>query len=429
MKTNWVYFILLTFIFACSEDKDDNPPQIIIESPSENRSAQIGESFLVEGSVQDDEGIESVRISLINTNTKVPVEGSKTFRPNAKNYELSYLFKLSNPQMESGSYYFEVMASDKDNEASAFRSVFVNQVPRVLKGILLATKNSGSTHLKVLEINQSNARNMLSLSVPIKSAVLNNLYQQLWIIPKGSNDIQLVDLSEETSTQSISAPQTPQNDAFAHAQQSGNLLYVADYSGLINAYNPSLSDSYTYNSPGQTYVETFDVFQDRIFIAEQGTGISGSLLRSIWKGSGGVIESANLNRDILKIIVLEEDVALLFSNQSGSTQVEEFFFSNGSLVSMTNISNELIFDAIQLSSNNFIFASRQAVYRFDYQSKNTITLMSGNVKSIHFEESRNEFLVAHDNYVSIYSASSFQQINSYQISNEEVMFAAYWYNR
>lgn len=429
MQLNRLYFLLFVFIFACKEDKDENPPQIVIESPDENTTAEVGSSFLVKAHIQDDEGIESVSLSLINTNTKVPVEGTRTFRPDGKSYEINYQFTLTTPQMESGAYYFEVVAKDKDNKASAFRSVFVNQVPRILKGILLATKNSGSTHIKVLEVNQSNARDMASLSVPIKSAVLNNLYQQLWIIPKGSNNVQLFDLNEEIATHSISAPLSPQNDAFAQAKLNENLLYLADYSGLINAYSPNLSDRFTYNSSGQTYVENFDIFQDRIFIAEQGNGVSGSLLQSIWKASGGVIESANVSRDILEIIVLDKDVALLFSNQSGNTIIEEFFFFNASLVSMASISNELIFDAIQLSQNNFIFASRQAVYHFDYRWKNLSTIMVGNVKSISFDESRNEFLVAHDNYVSIYSSTSLQQINAHQISNEEVMFAAYWYNR
>jgi hypothetical protein len=429
MQLNRLYFLLFIFIFACQEDKDENPPLVVIESPDENTTAKVGESFLVKAHVQDDEGIESVRLSLINTNTKVSVEGTKNFRPNAKSYELNYQFALTNPQMGSGAYYFEVVATDKDNKASAFRSVLVNQVPRVLKGILLATKNSGATHLKVLEVNQTNARDIASLTVPIKSAVLNNLYQQLWVIPKGSNDVQLFDLNEETVTHSISAPLSPKNDAFAQAQLNENLLYLADYSGLINAYSTSFSDRFTYNSDGQTYVETFDIFQDRIFIAEQGNGVSGSLLRSIWKGSGGVIESANLNRNIQHIIALEGNSALLLSNQSGNTLVEEFFFSNASLVSIASISNDLIFDAIQLSQEKFILASRQAVYHFDYRRKNVSPIMSGNVKAISFDESRNEFLVAHDNYVSIYSSSSLQQINSYQISNEEVMFAAYWYNR
>lgn len=429
MRLNGIYFLLILVLFACREDGDENPPQIVIESPIENSRALVGDTFLVKANIQDDEVIESVRLSLINSQSKVPVEGSKTFRPNAKSYELNYQFVLSNPQMESGSYYFEIIAKDSENKSSAFRSVLVNQKPRVLYGILLATKNLGSTDIKLLKVNQSNASNIASVTVPIKSAVLNNLYQQLWIIPKGSNEVQLFDLNEEKATHSVPAPLTPKNDAFAQAQLNGDLLFLADYSGLLNAYSPNASDRFTYNSPGQTYVETFDVFQDRIFVVEQGSGISGSLLRSLWKVSGGVIESANKDRNVREIVALDQNTALIFSNQSGDTQLDKFFFSTGSFDSLANITNDIIFDAIQLSMNEFILAGKQAVYRFDYRWKNTSTIMNGNVKSINFDEFRNEFVVAHDNYVSIYSASSFKLINSYQIANEEVMFAAYWYNR
>ncbi|MEX2379823.1 MAG: hypothetical protein WD530_03715 [Vicingaceae bacterium] len=429
MRLSGVYFFLILILFACREDGDEHPPQVVILSPDENASAQVGDSILVKAQIQDNEVIESVRLSLINTNSRIPIEGSKTFRPNTKSFELNHEFALSNPQMESGSYYFEIVAKDSENKESAFRSVLVNQSPRVLKGLVLATNDNGTTHIKALAINQSNASNLGTLTIPIKVAVLNNLYQQLWVVPKGDNKVQLFDLNEEKVTGSIPAPLTSMSDAFSRAQLSEDLLFLAGYNGLLNAYSPNLSDRFTYNSPNQTYVETFDVFQDRIFVVEQGNGISGSLLRSIWKVSGGVIESANLNRDVREIIALDEGIALIFSNQSGSTQLDEFFFSTGSFVSLAKITNDIVFDAIQLSKTEFILAGKHAVYRFDYRWKNINTIINGNVKAISFDESRNEFIVAHDNAVSVYSASSFQLVNAYQISNDEVMFAAFWYNR
>lgn len=426
MRIKWL-FIFILFIFACRENEDENPPQITFLTPEENARVQIGDSILVQASIFDDERIETIRLSLINLNSKVALGGSKSIQALGKSYELNELFTLSNLQMDAGAYYFELVARDQDNVSTAFRNVFVDQIPRRLKGLLVITENNGTLSVQVQE--QDSTTEIARLSSSLKAGVLNNLYQQLWIIPSGQNDVQIIDLIGEDPILTIAAPLSIQADAFGEAELNEHLVYLSDYSGLVQAYQPNLSDRFTYVSPGQTYVETFDVFQDRIFIAEQGNGISGTLLSSIWKASGGLIESANLNKSVNEITVLSEDRALLCSNHQGNTVLEEFFFFNASLVPLANIPNDQIEESVKITDNDFILASQQAVYRFNYQWKSIDTLMSGSIRSMIYDESQGEFIVAHDNAVSIFNASTFQLVSSIQFANEQTVFAAYWYNR
>lgn len=430
MKYFYYFFFLVFILSSCRGDQDEDPPQISFISPTENSNAEVGESFRVKAQILDNEIVKSVRLSLINSATKVPVLSAKTFHPNTASYELNYEFKLDNPQLDNGTYYFEIFADDGDNEMAAFRTVNVSQVPRVLKGVILLTKsNSLGTNLSVLELNQSSPTAITNLNIELKKAVLNNLYQQLWLVPKGKNDVQLFDLNKELTTSTIPSPNSPKNDAFSYTQLDENLLYLSDYNGLMNAYSTNVSDRFTYGSPNQTYVETFDVFNDRIFIAEQGNGIGGTLLRMIWKFSGGVISSANINKDVTAICARTENVAFLFSNQSGSTKIEDYYFSNGSAVQLATITNDLIKEVIRISSNFYLLVGNSGVYYFDYRWKRVTTIKNAKINSVTLDKSRGEFLVAYNNKVDIYSAKTFQLINSYTIGNEEVLFAAFWFNR
>src|SRR5690606_39795024 len=94
MKYFYCFLISVFALCACRGDQDEDPPQITFTSPTENTTAEVGESFTVKALIQDNEKVKSVRLSLINPVTKVPVLSAKTFYPNTASFNLNHEFEL-----------------------------------------------------------------------------------------------------------------------------------------------------------------------------------------------------------------------------------------------------------------------------------------------------------------------------------------------
>jgi hypothetical protein len=138
-------FIGVIFILAgCKkDDPPSSPPSIDIMLPVENTVHNVFDTIEVKFSVQDNDRLSSVTVSLVDLNSQ-PVMPSVDVTPSSASATITMNYVLYDIHVASGYYYIKVHASDGSAGNTALRKIYVNEAPKMLKNAYIISQPSSS---------------------------------------------------------------------------------------------------------------------------------------------------------------------------------------------------------------------------------------------------------------------------------------------
>ena len=102
--------------------------------------------FETEGTIEDDQQVQSVRLSLINSDA-IAVGPSFTNTYSEQEVNFNVAFVIDDITLESGPYSLQITASDGENESKAFLPLTLIEVPRTLEGFMYGSLSGSQTQI------------------------------------------------------------------------------------------------------------------------------------------------------------------------------------------------------------------------------------------------------------------------------------------
>lgn len=104
-------FIMLIGFFSCTDD--GTPPVVNLTSPTDNQSVVAGQVFQVKGTITDDLGLKTIRLS-----SNLGINETITSFDSATKHELNYNI-TTDANTPANTYDFEVIATDDQQLTSS----------------------------------------------------------------------------------------------------------------------------------------------------------------------------------------------------------------------------------------------------------------------------------------------------------------------
>lgn len=132
---NFLILSLLLSSHACKEDRDEISPSIIITEPSDGLLIEMPDTIAVTARVEDNEKLDFVNFGLVDQNLNSV--GQRISVGDLSNPEtFSLTLEVTDLDIENGTHFLEVFASDGNNDEREFVEVEVIAVPKIFLGIV-----------------------------------------------------------------------------------------------------------------------------------------------------------------------------------------------------------------------------------------------------------------------------------------------------
>lgn len=393
------YLLFFSFLTACSEDKDEIPPNITILLPTENRSFGVRDTVIIVADIDDNEKIKEVVVRFVSEETGNVVLPSRVFNPTGKTYRLDLTYEISDSLLKSGRYYFEVQASDGENEFSAFRFVRLNGLPQQKINTLVFCSDGSSTFVykgdKQFNFTQRNV-----FGFDFLTAVFNSDDQHLWIFPKGNNDLQVQDLNDFTQSRVLSYPSSA-SQTFSSVKRDEREIYFTLTDGEVAGLGNLFGRIYTYLSPGSRVTEALAVGEKNILLEERDVTGGSREIKVLFRSSGALDGSISFTNDIVDFVILNEKEAFVFYNDAQGGRIAEFDIDGANYRNLS-LTMDSITSVLATNSNEILIATTIDVQQFRISDFNVFSYDNTAGAIMAYDPLNNQLYLADDKTLRLY---------------------------
>lgn len=417
MSKKILYFILSLIAFqACKKDKDGVYPTIIFNSPFENAQFNVLESISVKASISDNESIESIRLTLIQSSTGRSVLEQKNYYPGSSNFQLEDSFYLSDSLLNSGEYYFRLDASDGENSTSAFVSFYIQGIAKRKLGFIAALDRG--TSVSFTQVNNDFSQNQIFTSSACKEIAINSRYQQLWFVNPSTEKLLAVDMRTSQLKLDVLPNNNSQADQITDMQMADNKVYVSTKSGFVQAFSTNFSDIFTYSSPPSNYVENIYLLNNRLIVRE--SDLIGSNKKLLYLFNNGAVDSQTpTNDDIVGFGIRESnpETAFQFINKGNDLELRVFNLQTSQssfFLSKPNLNFESL---IRIREFEYLLIGDQEVASYNI-STNFVRMIATNLSNpkVSYDDLNSEVYIASGSEVKIYNYAQASLVTSYSFA-------------
>ncbi len=379
MLVNYKVKILIFFSFilpycSCTK-KDDNPPDLHVQSPLSNESYQLPCDIKVSGYVIDNEKVDRVEVNLVSENSATIVQG---FDLNADSsyfkYDLSFI--VEDLLLLSGNYFINIKAYDEfGNFTSEYITIYLSEIPKTLESLIYITSNANHTFIYQQDtignsqlVKQLLGNHLLSIG--------NSRSQNLFVGTDQDGDF--FDLNNFTNLWNV--PVVFSNyPLFIDGSKSedGNQSHLVLGDGRINSYNKNGNIINTIYSNPQEWFGKFN-FQENIVLVESSSSFLNRDLVVYFRQSGIEKQRVEINGEIVKIISVSNNEYAIFSQFLNESRISIYYENLNQIYTDLELPNSIIYDAILLD-NYLIFSSSNGLFKYDF-NLNTLNSISSNIK-------------------------------------------------
>ena len=364
-KVRILIFISLMQLYSSCTKKDNNPPDLFVQSPLSNEFFQLPCDIKVSGYVTDNEKVDRVEVNLVSENSATIVQGFD-LDADSSYFEYDLSFILEDRLLLSGNYFINIKAYDEfGNFNSEYSSIYLNEIPKTLESLIFITSNTNQTFIYQQDslgnlqlVIQFPGNHLISMGNS-KSQYLfvgsdqngdffdSNNFINLWTVPVASLNYPLfIDCSNS---------------------DDGDQSHLVLGDGRINSYNKNGNIINTIYSNPQESFGKFNVQQD-IFLVESSSGILDRDLVVYFKQSGIEKQRVEINGEIIKIVYISNNEYAIFSQFLNESRVSIYLENLNQLYIDLELPNSIIYDA-SLLDDYLIFSSSNGIYKYDFNLK------------------------------------------------------------
>ena len=378
-------FLLFFAVFSCKKETDEENPGIKILVPENNTVFSVLDTIVVKAEISDNEQLISVNCYIEDENAEI-ISGVKTFKASGKNYTLQTVIILNDIRIKTAYYNLVVSASDGTNRSKAYRRIHLTTVPKQLENIYFISRtNSNIYRLKnnVFELKKSFGFNL-------SSAGVLHYYDIIYLLDKSGNlhNINLDNFSTNWTVQGLNDPLHDYNgmiqisDSYCYVSTKESNILAYDINGNIRKKAISLNHAY---QAGQFIISASSIYHN----ATSGE-INQNIIERFNSNTGASLTTNIFNYEIIKMLELNEEEIIVFSNKNDSLYITRFGeMYNGERPFHCDFPQEIT-DVIKLN-DKYIFSTNTGLYSFDTGTEFIVNINNENqIKHLYYEELSNK---------------------------------------
>jgi hypothetical protein len=374
-KVKIVIFISFILLYCSCTKKDDNPPDLYVQSPLSNESFQLPCDIKISGYVIDNEKVDRLEVNLVSENSATIVQGFDLYADSSYfEYDLSFI--VEELLLSSGNYFINIKAYDEfGNFTSEYVTIYLSEISKTLESLIYITSNTNQTFI----YNQDSLGNSQLVKQLLGNHLLsigNSRSQHLFVGTDQNGDF--FDLNDFTKLWNV--PVLSSNyPLFIDGSKSedGNQSHLVLGNGRINSYNKNGNIINTIYSNPQEWFGKFN-FQENIVLVESSSSFLDRDLVVYFRQSGIEKQRVEINGEIVKIVSLSNNEYAIFSQFLNESRISIYNENLNQIYTDLELPNSIIYDAILLD-NYLIFSSSSGLFKYDF-NLNTLNSISSNIK-------------------------------------------------
>lgn len=375
LKVKILIFVASFLLFFSCTKKDDNPPNLFVQSPLSNESFQLPCDIKVSGYVTDNDKVDRVEVNLVSENSATVVQGFD-LDADSSYFEYDLSFTVEDLLLISGNYFINIKAYDEfGNFNSEYITLYLNEIPKILESLIYITSYTNQTFIYQQD-SLGNSQLVKQLLGNHLLSIGNSRSQHLFVGTDQNGDF--FDLNNFTKLWNV--PVLSSNyplfiDGSKSEDRNQSHLVLGD--GRINSYNKNGNIINTIYSNPQEWFGKFN-FQENIVLVESSSSFLDRDLVVYFSQSGIEKQRVEIDGEIVKIVSISNNEYAIFSQFLNESRLSIYYENLNQIYTDLELPNAIIYDAILLD-NYLIFSSSNGLYKYDF-NLNTLISISSNIK-------------------------------------------------
>ncbi len=356
------FFLLV--IFSCKK-QDENPPAVSIVSLNSSTNLSFGDTIWVEvdGSANDDFGLQSITVRILDAQQKTWLKSDARQLSGAASTHSTFAFVVDDRYLPSGSYYVKAYLNDGTHESSDFVTYTLNGLSKQLTGIL-ALNNNGFAGAILDTLSSNGGSGAMASFFGSREQVLFEPYsQQFWTSGESASRYQWsagngMLLSDQVIPTAITSDFF--TDAAVDPLHQGIWTTCAD--GRVRRFHPqgTIGADFTAAAPTQLALT-----EDFVIVESEVPGSPERVL-FLHPTTGQLLHTWVHGEEVLEMAVLDEQLVLVVQRLAG---VQLLLFDLNTMLNI-NWSNfysftSAAFYACAAQSNGLALSTNQGLMVWD----------------------------------------------------------------
>ena len=370
-----IFISLMQFNCSCTK-KDNNPPDLFVQSPLSNESYQLPCDIKVSGYVVDNEKVDRVEVNLVSENSATIVQGFD-LDADSSYFEYDLSFMVEDLLLLSGNYFINIKAYDEfGNFTSEYITIYLNEIPKTLESLIYITSNTNQTFIYQQDsignsqlVKQLQGNHLLSIG--------NSRSQHLFVgTDQNGNFFDLNNFNKLWNVPVVSSNYPLFIDGSKSEDGVQSHLVLGD--GRINSYNKNGNIiNAIYSNPQESFGK-FN-FQEDIVLVESSLSFLDRDLVVYFRQSSIEKQRLEISSVVVKIVSISNNEYAIFSQFLNESRISIYYENLNQLYTDLVLPNSIIYDA-KLLDNYLIFSSSNGIYKYDFHLNNLISI-SSNLKA------------------------------------------------
>lgn len=426
---NCLIVIMVLFLSqSCKDDKDEEGPRVIIESPYENQSFSTVDSIPVFAKITDNEQIKSIEISLLDTDYN-GLGISRSYQTSGGSVDFLTDFILDQPFLNSGLYSLAVRASDGENTGSGYVQIHLTAIEREIENYLVVTKNS--TQARVYQGNDVNDLQEKGVyTIDLRGASFNYRQNILGLAGGVIGDAVFYETEEFDVVSTIpgfggnSLPYFLGLDFSAKAKQF-YLLQRDPELRILDKYASPISAAQLL--PNFLPEKSFSVGDD-IFVLQKSI-TSPALVLGRYAQSGLLLSSNAMPGPVREVSMHSSTETYIWVDAEEGAKMFILFGGSNLLATAYQREGETLNSAREISKGVFLISTSSGLYKYDYIGGGTTVLNTSieDCSALYYDDLNGIIYGTADN--KLYQISSTGQVLNITTYNDSIFYFSVDYNR
>lgn len=407
----------LLFILSCKNDKDEQPPTVVILDPVENTEYAVLSQVIVRANVSDNEVVQTVQLSLISEDTKNKVLPTVTFQVGQKEFVLDYTFDISDSLLSTGRYYFQVEAFDGENRISSFRYINIRGMNTARTGVFVTCSN-GSTADLYFDQDEFTFQRIYQFGNSYQGSVFNRFNQQFWFLPKNDNEIEMYDATRNTVTFSKVFNSNYPNVFNTIKKDNRDVRFTITDIG-VKGFDQNQNENYTYLTPPTKKVESFGIGELVHVVEEVDRNGGNRALIVLNKNTGVSLRAASIFSDVIDLQFVDDESVIVFCNtpQGGKGML----FNTTTTALQSNLFTcDSIRQVVKTNVGDFVISTRSTIKTYRPSNGNLANYLTIREAVLAYDDLNNQVYVGFGTQLRVYNYRQTSAVRSTSMPNKVV---------
>ena len=247
-------------------------------------------------------------------------------------------------------------------------------------------------------------------------AHIDNVYHQLYVVPKSKGKLQVFDSRRGALRWNLSPGPQAFPNWFQGTRLIQNQLYVGDYNGGFNVYRQN--GAITQSKDIQQHYMASDFLLDEkrsfIYAIPKNRELQNKIL--VYNIGLDLIRDNVFDFDLKGWSSKDDESVFVFYNDGNNIKIALFSYFYGNVNVLRMISGNSLNDVVAFSKTQFLLGTNDGVFYYDYYNNSLTQIISGKqISSMDKSEATNLVAISSENEVFVFSLSRGAIVQNYSL--------------